>query len=140
MKNSTRCPDARCAHSTFCGVRCNRTSHGDAGAQALPGADTVWAICAGCREREQGGNFIPFLDMTSPSRLNPGNLSPASRQPEGLGEGLEAQALRGPTLHPKGAGPNWKVADLIPQPTAPVSEVVRAALAHLPDAYHLEEE
>jgi hypothetical protein len=43
-------------------------------------------------------------------------------------------------LHPKGAGPNWKVADIIPQPTAPVSEVVRAALAHLPDAYHLEEE
>jgi hypothetical protein len=44
------------------------------------------------------------------------------------------------SLFEKGAGPNWKVADIIPQPTAPVSEVVRAALAHLPDAYHLEEE
>jgi hypothetical protein len=34
----------------------------------------------------------------------------------------------------------WKLADIIPQPTAPVSEVVRAALTHLPDADHLEEE
>ena len=54
--------------------------------------------------------------------------------------GSEIQLVTIRQLHPKGAGPNWKVADLIPQPTAPVSEVVRAALAHLPDAYHLEEE
>src|SRR5262249_846521 len=54
--------------------------------------------------------------------------------------GSEIQLVTIRRLHPKGAGPNWKVADIIPQPTAPVSEVVRAALAHLPDAYHLEEE
>ena len=53
--------------------------------------------------------------------------------------GSEIQLVTIRRLHPKG-GPNWKVADIIPQPTAPVSEVVRAALAHLPDAYHLEEE
>jgi hypothetical protein len=54
--------------------------------------------------------------------------------------GSEIQLVTIRRLHPKGAGPNWKVTDIIPQPTAPVSEVVRAALAHLPDAYHLEEE
>lgn len=54
------------------------------------------------------------------------------------GKGVERVMIR--RLNPKGMGPNWKVADIIPQPTAPVSEVVRAALAHLPDAYHLEEE
>ena len=54
--------------------------------------------------------------------------------------GSEIQLVTIRRLHPKGAGSNWKVADIIPQPTAPVSEVVRAALAHLPDAYHLEEE
>src|SRR5262249_42730499 len=54
--------------------------------------------------------------------------------------GSEIQLVTIRRLHPKGAGPNWKVADIIPQPTAPVREAVRAALAHLPDAYHLEEE
>jgi Arc/MetJ-type ribon-helix-helix transcriptional regulator len=53
--------------------------------------------------------------------------------------GSEIQLVTIRRLAPS-AGPNWKVADIIPQPTAPVSEVVRAALAHLPDAYHLEEE
>jgi hypothetical protein len=43
-------------------------------------------------------------------------------------------------LHPKGMGPNWKVADIIPQPTRRVSGEVRAALAHLTGAYSLEEE
>ena len=44
--------------------------------------------------------------------------------------GSEIQLVTIRRLHPKGAGPNWKVADIIPQPTAPVSEVVRAVLAH----------
>jgi hypothetical protein len=43
-------------------------------------------------------------------------------------------------LHPKGMGPNWKVADIIPQPTLLVSGEVRAVLAHLTGAYSLEEE
>src|SRR6266516_7230171 len=41
--------------------------------------------------------------------------------------GSEIQLVTIRRLHPKGAGPNWKVADIIPQPTAPVSEVVRRA-------------
>ncbi len=37
-------------------------------------------------------------------------------------------------------GPNWKVADIIPQPAASLSEEVRAALARLPSTFALEEE
>ncbi len=36
--------------------------------------------------------------------------------------------------------PNWKVADLIPQPTPLVSREVRDALAHLTGTYALEDE
>jgi hypothetical protein len=43
-------------------------------------------------------------------------------------------------LHPKGTGPNWKVADLIPQPTVIVSREVRDALAYLPGTYALEQD
>jgi hypothetical protein len=32
--------------------------------------------------------------------------------------GSEIQLVTIRRLHPKGAGPNWKVADIIPQPTA----------------------
>ena len=41
-------------------------------------------------------------------------------------------------LSPRGAAPNWKVADLIPQPPMQFSADVRAALAHLPGTYALE--
>ena len=41
-------------------------------------------------------------------------------------------------LRPKGSGPNWKVADIIPQPTPFVSGEVRSALAILPGTYALE--
>jgi hypothetical protein len=54
--------------------------------------------------------------------------------------GSEIQLVTIRRLHPKGMGPNWKVADIIPQPTPLVSEHVRAALAHLTGAYSLEEE
>jgi hypothetical protein len=43
-------------------------------------------------------------------------------------------------LNPKGAGPNWKVADIIPQPTPLVSEKLREALAPLTATYTLEVE
>ena len=43
-------------------------------------------------------------------------------------------------LRPKGTGPNWKVADIIPQPALPLSVEIRAKLAHLPDTYAVEEE
>src|SRR6266705_2102175 len=44
--------------------------------------------------------------------------------------GSEIQRVTIRRLHPKDMGPNWKVADIIPQPTPLVSEHVRAALAH----------
>ena len=37
--------------------------------------------------------------------------------------GSEIQLVTIRRLHPKGAGPNWKVADIIPQPTAPRPKV-----------------
>lgn len=43
-------------------------------------------------------------------------------------------------LHPKGGGPNWKVADIIPQPALSVSEEIRAKLAHLPGKYAMGDE
>jgi hypothetical protein len=43
-------------------------------------------------------------------------------------------------LHARGTGPNWKVADLIPQPTLAFSTQMRALLADLPAIYTLENE
>jgi hypothetical protein len=43
-------------------------------------------------------------------------------------------------LNPKGAGPNWKVADIIPQPTPLLSGELREALAPLSAASALEDE
>ena len=54
--------------------------------------------------------------------------------------GSEIQYVTIRRLHPKGTGPNWKVADLIPQPTPLVSREVRDALAHLTGIYALEDE
>jgi len=51
------------------------------------------------------------------------------------GRDIERVTIR--RLRPKGAGPNWKVADLIPQPTFVVSKEVRDVLAHLPGEYAL---
>jgi hypothetical protein len=41
--------------------------------------------------------------------------------------GSEIQLVTIRRLHPKGMGPNWKVADIIPQPAPLVSGEVRAA-------------
>jgi hypothetical protein len=54
--------------------------------------------------------------------------------------GSEIQRVTIRRLHPKGTGPNWKVADIIPQPTLVVSVEVRAALAHLTGTYALGDE
>jgi hypothetical protein len=54
------------------------------------------------------------------------------------GRQIERVTIR--RLHSKGTGPNWKVADLIPQPALAVSAQVRAGLADLPDTYLLENE
>ena len=51
------------------------------------------------------------------------------------GREIERVTIR--RLSPKGTGPNWKVADLIPQPTFAVSRKVRDVLAHLPGEYAL---
>jgi hypothetical protein len=59
--------------------------------------------------------------------------------PPDLG-GSEIQYVTIRRLHPKGTRPNWKVADLIPQPTPLVSREVRDALAHLTGTYALEDE
>jgi hypothetical protein len=52
--------------------------------------------------------------------------------------GREIQRVTIRRLNPKGSAPNWKVADLIPQPAMQYSADVRAALAHLPGTYALE--
>ena len=54
--------------------------------------------------------------------------------------GSEIQRVTIRRLHPKGTGPNWKVADLIPQPALTFSAEVRASLAGLPATYALENE
>lgn len=54
--------------------------------------------------------------------------------------GSEIQRVTIRRLRPNGSGPNWKVADIIPQPTLLVSTQVRAALAHLTGTYALEDE
>ena len=54
--------------------------------------------------------------------------------------GSEIQYVTIRRLHPKGTRPNWKVADLIPQPTPLVSREVRDALAHLTGTHALEDE
>ena len=54
--------------------------------------------------------------------------------------GSEIQLVTIRRLHPKGAGPNWKVADIIPQPAPSVSGELRQALAPLTASYTLEDE
>jgi hypothetical protein len=54
------------------------------------------------------------------------------------GREIERVTIR--RLKPRGPGPNWKVADLIPQPALLVSERVRAKLARLPDDYTLDDQ
>jgi hypothetical protein len=54
--------------------------------------------------------------------------------------GSEIQHVTIRRLHPKGTGPNWKVADIIPQPTLLVSGKVRDRLAVLTSTYALEDE
>jgi hypothetical protein len=54
--------------------------------------------------------------------------------------GKEIQRVTIRRLYLKGTGPNWKVADIIPQPTPLVSGEVRDALAHLTGTFALEDE
>jgi hypothetical protein len=54
--------------------------------------------------------------------------------------GKEIQRVTIRRLSPKGTGPNWKVADIIPQPTPFVSGEVRDALAYLTGTFALEDE
>ena len=54
------------------------------------------------------------------------------------GKGVERVMIR--RLNPKGMGPNWKVADIIPQPAPSVSGELRQALAPLTATYTLEDE
>lgn len=54
--------------------------------------------------------------------------------------GSEIQRVTIRRLRPKGTGPNWKVADIIPQPTLEVGGEVRKTLARLPGRYALEDE
>ncbi len=54
--------------------------------------------------------------------------------------GSEIQRVTIRRLHPKGNGPNWKAADVFPQPALPMSAEVRAKFAHLPDSYALEDD
>jgi uncharacterized protein YeaO (DUF488 family) len=52
--------------------------------------------------------------------------------------GREIQRVIIRRLNPKGAGPNWKAADLIPLPALALNDEVRATFAHLPETYALD--
>jgi hypothetical protein len=54
--------------------------------------------------------------------------------------GSEIERVTVRRLHPKGTGPNWKVADLIPQQTLSVSQEVRERLSRLAGKYALADE
>lgn len=54
--------------------------------------------------------------------------------------GEEIQRVMVRRLRPKGTGPNWKVADIIPQPSSLVSGKIRDKLLHLTRTYSLEDE
>jgi hypothetical protein len=56
----------------------------------------------------------------------------------GGGRAIERVTVR--RLGARNGAPNWKIADLIPQPPMQFSAEVRAALAHLPGKYALEGE
>jgi hypothetical protein len=51
--------------------------------------------------------------------------------------GSQIQRVMIRRLRIKDTAPNWKVADIIPQPAPTLSEEIRARLAHLPSAYVL---
>jgi hypothetical protein len=63
-------------------------------------------------------------------------LSVARRSPSGK----DVQRVMIRRLNPKGTGPNWKVADIIPQPAPSVSGELRQALAPLTVTYALEDD
>jgi hypothetical protein len=52
--------------------------------------------------------------------------------------GREIERITVRRLGSRNGAPNWKVADIIPQPAMKFSADVRAALAHLPGKYALE--
>jgi hypothetical protein len=54
--------------------------------------------------------------------------------------GSEIQYVAIRRLHPKGTEPNWKVADIVPQPSPLVSDEVRDELARLTGTYALEDD
>jgi hypothetical protein len=54
--------------------------------------------------------------------------------------GGEIQYVAIRRLRPKGTRPNWKVADIVPQPSLLISGEVRAVLAHLTGTDALEDE
>ena len=62
------------------------------------------------------------------------------RLARGVPGGSEIQCITIRRLRPKGAGPNWKIADIIPQAAVSLSDEIRAKLAHLPSKYAVEDE
>ena len=52
--------------------------------------------------------------------------------------GREIQRVIIRRLNPRGAGPNWKAADLIPMPPLALNDEVRAKFAHLAETYALD--
>jgi hypothetical protein len=52
------------------------------------------------------------------------------------GSEIERVTIR--RLRPNGDGPNWKVADIVPQPDLALSQTIRTKLARLADEYLLE--
>ena len=55
-------------------------------------------------------------------------------------DGSQIQRVMIRRLHAMGTAPNWKVADIIPQPAPILSEEIRATLAHLQGTYALEDD
>jgi hypothetical protein len=81
---------------------------------------------------------VPGLPRTS--ALGRDRLEAECLRLAGQTGGNDIQRVTIRRLRPKGAGPTWKVADIIPQSPLPLSAEIRAKLAHLPGTYDVEDE
>jgi hypothetical protein len=83
-----------------------------------------------------GEEMLKHLPTKSRDWLEAECLKLANQTPGG--GGIQRVIIR--RLRPKGGGPNWKAADLIPLPAFALNDKVRATFAHLPDTYALQDE
>jgi hypothetical protein len=80
-----------------------------------------------------------FKSKRLPTRSRDWLEAECLRLARGIPGGNKIQCIMIRRLRPKGAGTNWKVADIVPQPSLLTSNNLRAALARLTEKYALED-